>query len=392
MRSFENDKLRKFRIPNGLASALADCERRHGEEVLLGKAEPAVVQTLKHQSIITSSEASCAIEGIHIAPERKEAVFEIREEPRDRPEREVQNYCRALEFIYTAEPEELLITPEFIRHIHSLIKEGEADAGEWKVRDNVIEEEVGGRKRIRFYPVSHKLVEDATEQLCLHYTGLVQKQEVPALVAISALTLDLTAIHPFRDGNGRMSRLVTTAALVEQGYELPKYISLEELIQDRSDDYYRALERSSVGWHTGNHDLEPFLRFQIQTLTLGYKELAMRRERVMEPVNAILSPLLANDIEQEVKRGFSEIYPNAVFAKEELRQGKLSGIKGFRTDLPKEEWEKGRRAQRLLESLIIRAKKKGSAAQSAQSSEVRLVAEPPQTPANKGSETKLGGK
>ena len=156
MNSFANDKLKSFRLANGLAGLLADCERRHGEEIALKRAEPAVLETLRHQSIVTSSEASCAIEGILLEPGRLEALFEAGDAPRNRDEWEVENYRRALEFIYTAAPEELQVTPELVRRLHGFVKAGEADAGEYKTKDNVILEVSGGRQRVRFRPLEHR--------------------------------------------------------------------------------------------------------------------------------------------------------------------------------------------------------------------------------------------
>ena len=359
MNSFANDKLKSFRLANGLLGLLADCERCHGEEIALGRAEPAILERLRHQSIVTSSEASCAIEGILLAPGRREALLEGGDAPRDRDEWEVENYRRALDFIYRANPEELSMTPELMRRLHAMVKAGEADAGEYKTRDNVILEVSQSRQRVRFRPLEHRKVPDAIEQLCLSYTEAVQKREVPALVAIAALTLDVTAIHPFRDGNGRVSRLITAAALVDQGYELPKLISLEEIVQERSENYYRALERSSEGWHTGLHDLEPFFRFQLQTILGAYAELELRRECVEDRVGVVFSTSLPPKVTESAATAFAQIYPNATFVTQELRVGKAVEIEGHRADLPEAEWEKGRRALKLIESLIARARRNG---------------------------------
>ena len=149
---------------------------------------------------------------------------------------------------------------------------------------------------------------------------------------------------------------MTAAALVEQGYELPKLISLEEIVQERSEEYYRALERSSEGWHTGSNDLEPFFRFRLQTLVCAYSELELRRERVMDPVSVVFSLALVPRVAKAGQAAFLEIYPNATFSMKELRAGKAVEIEGHRADLPKEEWEKGRRALKLSESLLARAK------------------------------------
>jgi Fic family protein len=360
VKSFANGKLKDFRLANGLAKLLVDCEREHGAEAVLPNADSAVLNILRHHSIITSSEASCAIEGIILSPDRKEAVLELSDTPRNRDETEVQNYRRTLEFIYNTQPRALEVTSQFIQLLHSMAMDGAADAGEWKTRPNYITEESAGRKRVRFVPLLPELVPDAVEQLCIEYNDILQEGGAPQLVAISALAFDVTAIHPFRDGNGRVSRLLTTAAMIGQGYELPKYISLEELIQERKEGYYKALEQSSEGWHTGNHDIEPFIRFQVETIMLGYKELAERRERVMDPVSVTLSPTLDDNIAQAVKAEFLCIYPNAAFSKRELRAGMVAAIDGLVADLPENEWERMNRAKKLIDSLIVRATRKAA--------------------------------
>ena len=115
--------------------------------------------------------------------------------------------------------------------------------------------------------------------------------------------------------------------------------------------------RTSEGWHTGNHDLEPFFRFHLQTLVCGYSELDLRRERVMDPVGVVFSSTLGPEVISRAQTAFAQIYPNATFSTKELRAGKAVEIEGHRADLPKEEWEKGRRALKLIESLLARAQR-----------------------------------
>jgi hypothetical protein len=167
MKSFTNDKLRSFKLANGLVALLSDVERKHGEEIALGTAEPALLKTLRRQSIITSSVASNAIENVIISPERQVAVLEEDEPAQTRDETEVRNYRRALDFLYTASNDELAITPELIQRLHAFVKDGDAEAGEYKAVDNLITEEIGGRRRMRFRPLSHDLVPDAMEQFQL---------------------------------------------------------------------------------------------------------------------------------------------------------------------------------------------------------------------------------
>jgi hypothetical protein len=174
--------------------------------------------------------------------------------------------------------------------------------------------------------------------------------------------------------------------MVGQGYELPKYISLEELIEARKDDYYRALGQSSEGWHTGNHDIEPFIRFQAQTIMLGYKHLAERRERVMEPISVCISTIPDHNIAEAIKAEFLSIYPNATFSERQLRGGVIASIDGLRTDLPKNERERLNRAKKLVDSLNVRATKKAAAGSPTRPQEVGFVEEPPSIMAS-GKET-----
>jgi Fic family protein len=309
---------------------------------------------LRHSAIITSSIASCAIENIHAPHFEERAAEPLRSLTRE--ERELANYKKALEFVYDAQ--EITIEPGFLRTLHQLIMADALDAGEYKRRNNQITEILpDGRQRVRFTPVAANQVEDAIDQLCLHYNAALKHQDSPPLLTIAALTLDFTAIHPFPDGNGRTSRVLTAAALISEGYQLPKYISLEEIIDQRSDDYYRALLLSSEGgWHQGNHNLELFLRFHTQVIVTGYQELQIRRERSMDPITVILHNKLPEHIVSLVWKQFKTFYPQATL--ELTSEGiKTTQIKGLRSGMSnKKEWENLTHADRLIRNLVHRAK------------------------------------
>jgi len=182
-------------------------------------------------------------------------------------------YRRALERIHT-EAKTLAITPELLQWLHATIQEGSGDAGQWKQVDNeIIELREGAPPLVRFRPVKVAETPAAIEELCLIYRHALNQSLAPPLVAVAALVFDFLCIHPFRDGNGRISRLLTLLALYQQGYEVGRYVSLERLIEESRAEYYEALHRSSEGWHEGRHDLLPWLNFFLTILKRAYREL-----------------------------------------------------------------------------------------------------------------------
>jgi Fic family protein len=147
-----------------------------------------------------------------------------------------------------------------LKDLHRVIQKGSGDAGQWKNVDNdIIEFRPGEAPRVRFQTLAVKQVPKAVEEMCLLNHHALDQQHVPALVAVACLVLDFLCIHPFRDGNGRVSRLLTVLALYHHGNEVGRYISLERLIEESKEDYYSVLQSSSTGWHEGTHDLLPWL-------------------------------------------------------------------------------------------------------------------------------------
>src|SRR6185295_15694371 len=169
---------------------------------------------------------------------------------------------------------DLAIEPRLLLDLHGLVQEGAGDAGQWKRVDNEIVEILGGEApRIRFRPTSARDTAAAVEEMCLAYRAISSQREAPPLVTIAALILDFLCIHPFRDGNGRVSRLLTLLALYQNDYEVGRFVSLERLIEESRGDYYEALRKSSEGWHEGKHDLLPWLHYFLAVLRRAYGEL-----------------------------------------------------------------------------------------------------------------------
>ena len=352
LNSFLDNKLKDFPYGNGLATSLIEAEKGHGQELALANSEPTLLEALRRSSIITSSIASCAIEQIY-APEFEKIALSDKPLGREltREERELANYKSALEFVYSLDPKRIRIEPDFIRRLHAYVRADAGDAGEYKGKDNQILEITEQGVRERFKPVSARETPHFMDQLCLLYERAIQKEEAPALLCVSALALDLTAIHPFSDGNGRVSRVLVSAAMIAAGYQLPKYVSLEEINDRRSHDYYRALELSSHHWHERKHDLGPFLRFQTGLFVQGYREFAIRRERSNEPFTVIFHERVPIPVREKVLKDFIVSYPKATM--ETTEEGVRDVyIKGSRTDLPEAEWEKFNHPERLARHLL----------------------------------------
>jgi Fic family protein len=274
MMSFRNDRLANTPLSGATVWLLTDIAEAKGraEGVLKGSAE--VVERLRASALIQSAESSNRIEGVEVEPGRAEALVLGDARPRNRSEEEVLGYRQALDLIHSSAAQ-LPVSPELILRLHKLAQEGSGDAGEWKQRDNEIVEfpKEGGPPRLRFKPVGARETPEAMAELCRWYVNAVDQRKVQPLVAAAALVLDFLCIHPFRDGNGRVARLLSLLALYHFGYDVGRYISLERLIEETRDDYYENLRLSSQGWHEGTHDLGPWLNYFLVIVRRAYLEL-----------------------------------------------------------------------------------------------------------------------
>ena len=200
--------------------------------------------------------------------------------PRDRSEEEIVGYRKALSWVH-AHHAKIAVEPATFQRLHALAQGGTSgDAGQWKrTQNDIIQIFPDGRREIRFRPLAPEQVPPAAEELCLAYRDAVGPRGVPILVAAAALLLDFLCIHPLRDGNGRVSRLLTLLVLYQHGYEVGRYISLERLVEQTKDSYYDVLARSSAGWHEGRHDVLPWFSYFLTTLRAAYREFEERAGR-----------------------------------------------------------------------------------------------------------------
>lgn len=275
-----------YQIPTSAVWLLSDIAEHKGRHQLFTRQSPQVLKALLQMALVQSAESSNRIEGVTVDPARLRPLVLGDAKPRDRSEQEVRGYRRALELIH-GKWQKLALTVETVRRFHRLALDGSGDAGEWKKSDNeIVDLQPGRAPVIRFRPLSADETPKAMEELCLGYRAAIDQAVVPHLVAAAALVLDFLCIHPFRDGNGRVSRLLTLLALHQHGHEVGRYVSTERLVEDSKADYYEALRRSSQGWHQGKHEFAPWLGFLLSIVRRAYVEFEQRVGDVRAPRGA----------------------------------------------------------------------------------------------------------
>ncbi len=267
----------------GAAWLLAACMESRGKQDLWIRQKPEALNVLREQAVVHSVESSNRIEGVTVAAERLLPVVVGRSKPRDRPEEELAGYRRALDWIFSRK-RPVLPTAALIRKLHAFAQGGATgDAGEWKRRDNeIIEILPNGDRRVRFVPTTAKKTPAAIDLLCGNYQRAIETDLLPPLLAVASFVFDFLCIHPFRDGNGRVGRLLTTLLLQSNGFQVARYISLERLVEESGDDYYRVLAECSRGWHEGSNEALPWWNYFLGLIRSAYRDF----EREVEASSA----------------------------------------------------------------------------------------------------------
>ncbi len=247
-----------------------------GKQKLYTRQSPQILKSLVEIALIESAESSNRIEGVTIEKSRLRPLIIGHSKPKDRSEDEVAGYRKALDLIHKKHGS-MDITPQTICQLHLLSHGQTGDAGQWKKKDNeIIRKNQDGTIDILFKPVSAAATPEAIEQLCLAYKHSTEQLRYPGLYATACLVLDFLCIHPFRDGNGRVSRLLTLLALYQHEYEVGRYISLERITEQSKETYYEALQKSSKQWHQAKHNIEPWLCYFLGTINSAYREFEQR--------------------------------------------------------------------------------------------------------------------
>ena len=291
-----------------IVSALGALREYKGKQAFYYQVQPDVLQKLSEVSKIQSTEASNRIENISTTNKRLRELMSEKTTPRNRDEREIAGYRYVLNLIHE-KYEAIPVSPSVILQLHRDLYryENYSFAGHWKDSDNVIAEEtLNGEKIVRFKPPSAAGTPSAVETLCGEYNSLITTDVYDKFLLAALFTFDFVSIHPFNDGNGRMSRLLTLLLLYKSGYTVGKYISTEKKIEESKETYYEALAASSVGWHEGKNDYVPFVTYLLGVVISCYKELEERFNLIFkhpnntEVIKAFFDSLLGQATKQEI--------------------------------------------------------------------------------------------
>ncbi len=258
-----------------------------GKQELFTRQSPEKLKVLREHALVESAVSSNRIEGVEVEQKRVATLMFGSPVLKDRDEEEVRGYRAALDLIHR-EGASLAVTELNICQLHQLARGEIWDAGKYKQKaEPIIERFPGGRSRVRFMPVeAGPATEAAMAELVERWNNLLRDQRVNPLIILAGFSLDFLCIHPFRDGNGRVSRLLMLQQAYHAGAEVGRYISLERLIEQNKQRYYETLEQSSQGWHEGRHNPWPFVNYVLWVLKEAYKEFEQRVGEIGEPFGA----------------------------------------------------------------------------------------------------------
>jgi Fic family protein len=274
MMTFRGNRLENIKLAEGTVWLLDKLAESKEKQALYAKQPRHILKSLQEIALLEGVESSNRIDGVTVEPERLRLLVLSDARPRDRSEEEIIGYRNALNWIH-GNREKISIEPDILRRLHALAQEGTiGDAGEWKQSQNeIVELDPEGRLELRFQPVEPLLVPAAVEELCLAYNRSVGQPGVQPLLAAASLVFDFLCIHPFREANGRVSRLLMLLILYHIGHHVGRYISLERITEQSKASYYQALQTSSVGWHDGSHDIMPWFHYFLSMIHAAYRDL-----------------------------------------------------------------------------------------------------------------------
>ena len=278
MREFNFSKEYPTLLTPEIVSLVGKIHEYKGEQALFIEAKADTLTKLVEIAKIQSTEASNKIEGIYTSDERLKKLVQDKTTPHTRNEQEIAGYRDVLATIHESfdyiPPKSSLIL-QLHRDLYKF--SGASYGGNYKTVDNVIAEtDTQGNKSVRFQPLPAWETPEAMDDLCRAYEEAVGQGEMDPLLLIPMFILDFLCIHPFNDGNGRMSRLLTLLLLYRVGYIVGKYISIEKLIEESKETYYEALQQSSQKWHEEANDYAPFVRYTLGVVAAAYRDFSTR--------------------------------------------------------------------------------------------------------------------
>lgn len=313
MRSFNYSKIKDQKWDSETLGLIAAIYKEAGKQELYLKQRPEALEKLVEIAKVQSTEASNAIEGIVTTNMRIKQLVAEKTTPRNRNEQEIAGYRDVLGVIHESF-DAIPITQNYILQLHKMLYShmNNPIAGRTKTVQNYISATYpDGHSEILFTPLAPFETPEALTRICEEYNRVIGNMEVEPLIAIPVFIHDFLCIHPFNDGNGRMSRLLTTLLLYRSGFYVGKYISLEAKIAKNKDLYYNALSLSQEGWHEGTDDPLPFIKYLLGTILAAYKDFEDRFALVETKRSALdmVRMAIQNKIGRFTKQDIRELCP-----------------------------------------------------------------------------------
>ena len=314
MRAFNYSEIKNQKWDSDILGLVAAIYKEAGKQEMYLKQRPEELEKLVEIAKVQSTEASNAIEGIVTTNTRIKQLVEEKTTPRNRDEQEIAGYRDVLNLIHESF-DAIPITQNFILQLHKILYShmNNPVAGRTKSVQNYISATYpDGHVEILFNPLAPYETPEALDRICEEYNRVIGNMEVEPLIAIPVFIHDFLCIHPFNDGNGRMSRLLTTLLLYRTGFYVGKYISLEAKIAKNKDLYYDALSQAQIGWHEGKEDVVPFIKYLLGTILAAYKDFEERFALVETKLPALETVRRAtmNKIGRFTKQDIRELCPS----------------------------------------------------------------------------------
>lgn len=314
MRNFNYGRLKEVRWDSEVLGLVAQIHEYKGKQMLFLRQKPATLEKLVEIAKIQSTEASNKIEGIVTTATRIKQLCEQKTTPRNRDEEEISGYRDALALIHESY-EYIPIKPSYILQLHQVLYRysQKGIGGRFKNTQNYIAKiKESGEQYVRFMPLEPFETPMAIEAICDSFNREMDVCEIDPLILIPAFIVDFLCIHPFNDGNGRMSRLLTALLLYRAGYVVGKYVSLESKIEKTKGSYYDALEKSDIDWHREGNDITPFIKYILGTILAAYRDFEERVTIVEGKVTTIdlVRKAVGNTIGKFTKNDIMEYVPS----------------------------------------------------------------------------------
>ena len=314
MRDFNYSLIKEQKWDSELLGLIAAIYKEVGKQDLYLKQRPEELEKLVEIAKVQSTESSNAIEGIVTTKTRIKQLVEEKTAPRNRDEQEIAGYRDALNIIHE-NFDAIPISKNYILQLHKIMYShmNNPMAGKTKNVQNYISATYpDGHSQVLFTPLAPYETEEAIDKICQEFNKVIGNFELEPLIAIPIFIHDFLCIHPFNDGNGRMSRLLTTLLLYRSGFYVGKYISLEAKIAKNKDLYYDSLNKSQDGWQEGTEDAVPFIKYILGTILAAYKDFEDRFSIVEEKLPAIemVRKATLNKIGRFTKQDIRELCPS----------------------------------------------------------------------------------